>query len=236
MIIVFQLIMASAIFSSTKETTNYARLCRLLVDVGTDVLRKVFDRIHPPNSLHTALAQSAVKSTLQTLRKKRIINPTQWSKLYPTITTSVSSVGFDVTLLMVLLRNICNLLQPATGWDDLPYLADTSLEADIARVKYYRNTVYAHVSEASIDDARFTRYWQEIRDTLVRLGGAGSNYGGTIDRLANESMDPEKEELYQELFKEWRDEEDSVKGKLDEIDRKLSDWANSEKRMRLASK
>ena len=30
-------------FTSTKETTNYAHLCRLLVDVGTQALRDTFD-------------------------------------------------------------------------------------------------------------------------------------------------------------------------------------------------
>lgn len=229
----FQLIMASALFPSTRETTNYARLCRLLIDVGTEVLREVFDRIHPPIDLHKVLAQSGVKSKLQALLKRRKLNPSQWNILYPT-TTTVSSADFDVTLLMVLFRNICNLPQPGTGWDDLPTAADTSLEADIARVKFYRNTVYAHVSNASIDDAEFTHYWQEIRETLVRLGGAGSSYGDTIDRLANESMDPEKEKFYQELLKTWWNDEFSLKVKLDEIDEKLSDFANPKKRTRSA--
>lgn len=42
-------------FSSSKETTNYAKLCRLLVDVGCHVLRDTFDSIHPPSDLHKNL-------------------------------------------------------------------------------------------------------------------------------------------------------------------------------------
>ena len=42
-------------FSSTKETTNYARLCCLLVDVGSHVLRDKFDSIHPPTDLYKDL-------------------------------------------------------------------------------------------------------------------------------------------------------------------------------------
>ena len=42
-------------FSSTKETTNYARLCRLLVDVGSYVLGDKFDSIHPPTDLYKDL-------------------------------------------------------------------------------------------------------------------------------------------------------------------------------------
>jgi len=224
--------MASVPFLSTNETTNYARLCRLLVDVGSQVLRETFDKIHLPSRLHRVLADPSVHKTLQSLWKKRIINPMQWGKLYPVDKTSVSSKHFDVTLLIVLFRNICNLLTPATGWDDLPPATDTSTQADIARIKFYRNTVYAHANQASVDNATFSHYWQDIRDTLVRLGGAGV-YEEAIDSLANDSMDPEIEQHYRELMRNWKKDEDSVKDRLDEIEKKLDDLSNPEKRTQL---
>ena len=141
--------------TSTKETTNYARLCRLLVDVGTQALRDKFNGIHSPATLQAVLV--ANKSMLQSLRARKIINPNQWGKLFPAIPSSVSSVSFDTTLLMVLFRNICGLVAPASGWDALPPPTDVSLEADIARVKYYRNTVYAHAECGSVDDRTFNR-------------------------------------------------------------------------------
>ena len=155
---------------TTKETTNYARLCRVLVDVGTCALRDCFDAICAPPTLHTILAAS--HPTLKSLRSRRIINATQWGKPLPAIPASVSSRDFDITLLMTLLRNICGLTPPVTGWDVLPAATDLSREADIVRVKYFRNTVYAHAEHASIDDATFNTHWKEIRDTLVQLGGA----------------------------------------------------------------
>ena len=155
--------------SSTTETTNYSRLCRVLVDLGTSALRDCFDSICTPPTLHTVLA--ANQPILQNLRSRRIINATQWGKLFPAIPTSVSSKNFDITLLMTLLRNICGLAPPMTGWDVLPAATDKSCEADIARVKYFRNVVYAHAEHASIDDSEFHRHWKDIRDTLVRLGG-----------------------------------------------------------------
>ena len=93
---------------STKETTNYARLCRLLVELGTRALKDTFDSIHPPATLHAVLAGN--KTVLRSLRDRKIINPTQWGKLFPTNPFSVSSSSFDITLLMVLLRNICHWL------------------------------------------------------------------------------------------------------------------------------
>ena len=209
--------------SSTKETTNYARLCRLLVDVGTQALRDTFDAIHPPANLPAVLATN--KATLQSLRTRKIINATQWGKLFPAISTSVSSANFDITLLMVLLRNFCGLPSPAAGWDTLPALTDVSREADIARVKYYRNTVYAHAERASVDDATFNTYWRDIRDTLVRLGGV--KYRAAIDNLETECMDPEIEDHFKELLSQWKKDEDNVKEKLDEVIKKLDDLANT---------
>ncbi len=219
---------AAPTFHSTKETTNYARLCRLLVHVGATVLREVFDKKRPQGSLDTVLSSPPVHSVLVPLKKK-VLNPLQWSKLYPAIKSSVSSKNFDITLLIVLLRNICGIVPPATGWNNLPAATDLTPEADIVRIKCYRNTVYGHASEASVDDATFNHYWKDIEDALVRLGGAC--FQDAIDDLKNECMDPDFEEHYQELLKQWVKDEVSIKERLDEIEakfgRKLDDLKES---------
>ena len=208
---------APSSFASTKETTNYARLCRLLVDVGTQVLRSTFDKIHPPGTLHTVLGRTSVHYvTLQSLYRgrKKILNPTQWGKLFPSH-APVSSAAFDITLLKVLLRNICGLSPPASGWHCLPPATNISIADDIARVKYCRNTVYGHASQASVDDSSFSAYWQEIREALVRLGGA--RIRAETDNLEHECMDPDIEEHYRELMKQWKKDDDSIKDKLEEM-------------------
>ena len=207
---------AAPSFHSTKETTNYARLCRLLVDVSAHVLRETFEKRRPTGDLNAVLLSPPVHVVLQSLRKKGILNPSQWVQLYPkAIKSAVSSNNFDITLLMVLLRNICNLVRPATGWDTLPPAADTTLEADIVRIKCYRNTVYGHASEASVDDPTFNQYWKDIQDALVRLGGA--DYQNAVDDLKKECMDPDFEEHYRELLKQWVIDEVSIKERLDEV-------------------
>ena len=202
---------------STKETTNYARLCRLLVELGTQALRVTFDSIHAPANLHAVLAGR--KTVLQSLRSKKIINPTQWGKLFPSISSSVSSASFDITLLMVLLRNICGLVAPATGWHDLPTATDLSREADITRIKFFRNTVYAHAQHASVDDTTFDSQWRAIRESMVRLGGL--QYRTAINRLETECMDPETKQHYIELLEQWKKDEDNVKDQLEEVMKKL---------------
>ena len=201
---------------STDETTNYARLCRLLVDVGSQALRDTFDGIHPQRALQTVLTQPPHNATLNTLKTKKIINSSQWGDLFPVVLSSVSSHKFDVTLLMVLLRNICGLAPPATGWDALPPDLDQSKQAHIARVKYYRNKVYGHANQASVDDTAFNRYWLAISNAITGL--VGGKYAADMTNLKVGSMDPALEEHYKERLRQWKKDEDSFKEKLEEMD------------------
>ena len=202
-----------------KEATNYVRLCRLLVDVGSQVLRDTFDYIHGSARLHAVLAVN--RSTLQTLRKQRVLNTTQWNKLYPAIATSASLANLDITLLIVLLRHICGLKLPTTtqSWDRVPPTTDVSREADIVRLNCFRNDIYGHAEKAAISDSEFSIHWQNIRDTLVRLGG--QSYEKVIDSLQVECMDPETEQYYTELLQEWKKDEDNIKDTLNELENEV---------------
>ena len=199
-----------AAFASTQETTNYARLCRLLVDVGFTVLRDTFHSIHPPANLHVVLSSPSVLPTLEFLKQKKVLNSLQWGKLFPAVASSVSSANFDVTLLMVLLRNICGFSPPdSTGsWDELPPDSDNSTEANIVRIKCYRNDVYGHATKALVDDATFNALWQKISSAVLALG---SGYGAVISRLKTECLDPAAEAQYQKLLSDWKKDDDILK-------------------------
>ena len=199
-----------AAFASTQENTNYARLCRLLVDIGCTVLRDTFDSIHPPANLNGVFSSPSVFSTLQSLRKNKVLNALQWEKLFPAVASNVSSASFDVTLLMVLLRNICGLCPPvSTGsWDKLPPDSDNSTEANIVRIKCYRNDVYGHATKASVDDVTFNAMWQKISSAVLALG---SGYGAVIIRLKTECMDPAAEAQCQQLLSDWKKDDDILK-------------------------
>ena len=136
------------------------------------MLRDTFDSIIPPENLRELLKSDPAHSRLQLLRKKGVLSSVHWRKLYPAIPPEVSSASFDIPLLIVLLRTICNLSPPPAGWDTPPLTADSSRESDIARIKYFMNAVSKHATEGSVSDAVFSSYWQHIRDTLLRLGGA----------------------------------------------------------------
>ncbi|CAH3165827.1 unnamed protein product [Pocillopora meandrina] len=205
---------ATPLHPSTKETSNYARLCHLLVDVGSCVLREIFDRICPPGNLHTVLSDPKNHAKLQTLRKKRVLSTSQWHKLYPAFKSSVCSRDFDTFLLVFLLRNIWGLTLLASGQDDLPLATDTSPAADITRIKILRDRVYSHVTSGSVDDPTFSSYWNDIRDTFQCIGGA--RYRDVINDLEIDCMDADSEKYYQELFKEWLKDEDCITDKSHE--------------------
>ncbi len=202
--------------TSTKEESNYARLCQLLITMGSRVLRETFDRIIPPQNLQKHLKDYRIHVTLQSLRKQGILNSKQWGQLYPAHASQMSSKDFDPTLLMVLLRTVCELTPPPAGWDAPPLTADSSREADIARVRYFINTLFGHADKASVSDAVFMNYWESIREMLMRLGGTGC--GDAVDEMKNQSMDPLTEEHHKELFKQWKKDENFIKDKMNELE------------------
>ena len=188
--------------------------------MGSKALRENFDRIIPPKNLQRILKGNPAHSKLQSLRKEGILSSIHWSKLYPSTASEVSSAGFDIPLLMVLLRTICDLSPPTAGWDAPPLPEDTSLESDIARVKYFLNAVSRHAGKGSVSDAVFSSYWQQIHDTLVRLGGVG--YEDDIDEMRDQEMDLLLEEHFGELLKQWKNVEDNIKDKLNELENEES--------------
>ena len=195
-----------------KAKANYSRVCQLLIDKGGDTLRGALHAKHPPPTLAAAL--NANKKTLQRMRYS-VINASQWKLLFPA-SGPPDSRNFDVTLLTILLRNICGLPSPATGWNVMPPASDTSISANIARIKIFRNDVYGHTPSAQLDDIKFETLWQEISKPLIKLGIPQQD----IDELKVAPLSSE-EESYIEKLKEWKELEDDLLSKLDDVEREV---------------
>lgn len=220
--------MATPISCSTKEKTNFVRLCRLLIDGGTRVLKDVFDKIHPQASLYSVLHSPTIHTTLKNLRGKRVVTAQQWQHLYPSVSsaTQVSSSDFDITLLFLLLRNISSLVSPSTGWDKLPIYSDITREADLVRLKFYRNYIFAHISETSIDDKDFETYWSEIGSVLSRLGGP--RYETEVERLKVAPIDEVEEASCVRILEEWQDYEKNLKTCIKETEDRVIEKLDKE--------
>ena len=109
--------------AASVEKTNGNKLSRLLIDGGTTVLRNIFDYYHPPANLAANLSSKHIHPILTKLRHRNILNGSQWDKLFPPPGGGPpNSFNFDITLLFLLLRNICGLSPPsqALGTGSLP--------------------------------------------------------------------------------------------------------------------
>ena len=144
---------------------------------------------------------TANKPVLQKL-KGHVINDQQWGLLYPSSGTP-DSEKFDVTLLTIPIRNICGLPPPAKGWKSMPLTSDSSVSANILRIKLYRNEAYGHIGRAQYDDATFEKLWHKISQPLIKL----LVHKDEIHELKVTPLSPE-EEIYVEKLMEWRNRED----------------------------
>ena len=193
---------------SSVEKTNGAKLSRLLVDGGTMVLRKIFDRYHSPANLLADL--NANYHTLNNLLKRRVLHKPQWDLLFPPGGATPDSNTFDITLLFLLLTSICGLSPPPLGWNTKPLPSDTSVEANLARIKLFRNELYGHVTTTGIDTPTFSALWLEISAVVVALGLPQAE----IDRLKAEHCG---EEDFLDVLFEWADNEEDIKSQLKDI-------------------
>ena len=193
---------------SSVEKTNGAKLSRLLIDGGTMVLRKIFDRYHPPSNLLADL--NANYHTLNNLLRRRVLHKPQWDLLFPPGGATPDSNTFDITLLFLLLTNICALSPPPSGWNTKPLPSDTSVEANLARIKFFRNELYGHVTTTGIDTPTFSALWLEISAVLVALGFPQAE----INRLKAEHCG---EEDFLDVLFEWADSEEDIKSQLKDM-------------------
>jgi len=186
---------------------------------GLRLLRETFDSIHSPADLPLKLSNPSIEAQL---RGARLTRP-EWNALYPSPGVYGKSTDFDITLIFRLLRTICNLTPPPgrRGWDDLPNDSDHSLEAELVRIKYYRNEVYAHSKTMEITDSEFNDLWGKISKALIRIAAAISHekkdeWKKSIDDFLVNALTPEEERYIEELDR-WYKQDMDVKTEVEKL-------------------
>ena len=221
------LVQAEDTLRSTSSKANFQRLTRLLMCGGLTLLRETFDSIHSPADLPVRLGDPTIQSQL---RGARLTLP-EWNCLNPSPGVYGKSTDFDITLIFKLLRTICNLTPPPgpRGWDNLPNSSDHSLEADLVRIKYYRNEVYGHSKTMEITDTEFSDFWGKISEALMRIASAISHekkdeWKKSIDDYLNKPLTPAEERYIEELNK-WYKEDMDVKTEVEKLIEKFETMA-----------
>ena len=150
---------------SPEELQNGYMLTKLVLEGGAMALRRVFDSIHPPTVLADHLNENYV--ILGSLFRRRILNKGQWGLLFP-LTGNPSSNSFDITLLFCLLRSISDLRPPERGWSEMPSPLDHSVEADIVRIKIFRNQFLHGDLISGVDTPTFSTLSSELCEIYRR--------------------------------------------------------------------
>ena len=213
---------------STNKKENFQRVTRLLMCGGVRLLREKFDTIHSPTDLPLRLNDPSIRAKLLSRRAK--LSTPERNCLYPSPGTFGKSADFDITLIFRLFRTICNLATPLTGWNNLPNSTDHSLEADLTRIKYYRNSVYGHNSEMEIMDSEFRNLWREIREALLRIAGSISHakrdeWSKSIDKLLSDPLTPEAQRYTDELNL-WYKNDMEIKDSVEQVRNEVRDQSS----------
>ena len=199
---------SSSPLASSVEKTNGAKLSRLLIDGGTMVLRKIFVRYIPPANLQAKLDENY--DILNDLLLERVLSEPQWRLLFPPGGATPDSNTFDISLLFLLLTSICGLSPPRSGWHNKPSARDSSVAANLARIKFFRNKVYSHVTTTGKKKATFSALWEEISAVLVAMG----LHREEIKRLEIEHCG--EEDFLNVLF-QWAESEKDIKSQLRDL-------------------
>ena len=194
----------STVYDASEEKTNGTRLARLLIDVGTHVLRKFLHSIYPPETLENVLTKN--RARLQILKTRKVIFDRQWEHLFPPPSADPpDSTKFDITLLHLLIREICYLPAPLTGWHKMPAEDDESLEANITRIKCFRNEL-CHSVSTGVPKGEFEDKWKKISAALeaIEIHTCRQNIQG----LKNDSIDHGTRRAVEEQVEQWRQQEE----------------------------
>lgn len=151
-------------FLLDKSSENYLRLTRLITTVCGSLLRDILSHHIEPVNLRKELDKNRRK-----LEKYMTIE--QVKQLYWTAESNpISPKDLDISVLYMLLRNICTKLPPPkTGWGKPPRKGDNSESAFIERVRQIRNTILARNTHGKVSNTDFQQYWEELENSIIAM-------------------------------------------------------------------
>ncbi|XP_062574844.1 serine/threonine-protein phosphatase 6 regulatory ankyrin repeat subunit B-like [Saccostrea cucullata] len=197
----------SKCYTSTPETTNTARLARLILGPCTDVLRDILKTEVKPSDL-----SRKVKEFTDKLPRghRNPLNKTQSEIIFPKPTKQYSGdySDLDISLLYLLLRNVSKIASHSKGWGEIPSPGERSVAANIERIRLIRNQYYGHSTGLSLSESDFRQEWRNIRDIVVELErhlGTTTVYQDAVNTIKTCSMDPAQEKKYIDLLGDIRE-------------------------------
>ncbi|XP_060589551.1 uncharacterized protein LOC132744788 [Ruditapes philippinarum] len=188
------------------------RLQILIIDGGLTVLRNYVDHELLAQSITLSGCLANEKATIQFLKGRGLITQVQYDLLFPPSGT-VSTSDLDITLTICLMRNLkCFKLNKKFNWNIPPIQSDTSIEADICRLKNYRNEI-CHISTTTgIQHNDFITKWKEIEQILLRFDKVYpiKDFHQTITDFEFSPLDPKTEQRVTDEIEKWESHDKAV--------------------------
>nr|XP_022307911.1 uncharacterized protein LOC111113912 [Crassostrea virginica] len=209
--------MASTSYTATEEMTNTLRVIRLLMEPCTDQLSDLLRSFVSPASFPALIKRKIWQLSRLTKAQRELVLP--HFGVY-----SGNYDDMDISLLYILLRNLCGIQAHIKGWGNSPDSTDRSVSSNIERLRLARNKC-AH-NKKGMSNAEFNQVWSEIRAAVVDLDqalGIGNKYKDAVDFVRNDTMDPVRDKHYMDKFMNQMKELESVMEKVDNLKRKTEE-------------
>ena len=193
----------------TPEHLNHARVCNALMTVCADGLRYILLSQIPPGYPDFYQLLLARKPALRAMKQFR---QEQLNVLFPDphdrYTGTVDQ--FDITLLYALIRNVSAVTAPVTGWGKPPVEnpRDTSLGANVERIRNCRNCVSGHSMDGRLDDQAFENYWKDIyliMDDIENILG-DKGYKDALEKRKDQVLSSKEAQSLKTMFKDLQAE------------------------------
>jgi hypothetical protein len=122
------------------------RLQIIIIDGGLLVLRNIIDQTLIAQGVTLSACLNNEKATITRLKSRGVITQVQYDLLFPAGGHVPTTSEMDFTLIVCLLRCLkCFGLNKNFDWVVTPISSDLTVEADICRLKAYRNQVSTKV-------------------------------------------------------------------------------------------
>ena len=156
------------------------------------------------------------RDTLNKLLRKGILKKDHMQLIFPPNKQETYSNKFDVTLLVVLIINRCNLPPPVNsllhinGWKDKnPPPSDQSKSSNVIRARELRN-FFHHTEPKDFDKKTFDAKWLEGDEVVNRL-----SYKYDSQALKTASLDPTKLSVVHSLLQFLQINQNAIQKQID---------------------
>ncbi|XP_060608608.1 uncharacterized protein LOC132760615 [Ruditapes philippinarum] len=215
-----------------ENRANLFRIQILIIDGGLLALRNKIDQTLTAQGITLSACLNNEKKLIYSLKSSRIITQVQYDILFPTSGPVPTTSDMDITLIICLLRSLKLFgLNKKFDWNATPLFTDKSVEADICRLKAYRNEI-SHIAETTAIQANDFATWRnDIEQILVRLSSPPLNIQQNIADFKDCPLDPDEEKRVQEEIKKWKDYEadvDRLKEEMTDVKERVTEVENKQ--------